>query len=150
MPAVKALDPAEEALWRALNRIMVALPRALDYDLVHATGLSLHEYAALLNLSEAENQELRMTDLAAATALSASRITRLVEELQKRRLVVKRRCTDDARGNVAALTPEGLKRLQAAYPEHLDSARRRVMDYIDPSLVKRMAEALSQVTDQLA
>ncbi|WP_416959990.1 MarR family transcriptional regulator [Streptomyces sp. Agncl-13] len=60
-----------------------------------------------MSLSEAENQELCMADLAAATALSASRITRVVDALQSRGQVVKRRCEADARGNVATLTPEG-------------------------------------------
>lgn len=145
----RPLDPDEEMLWRALNRIMVALPRVLEDDLVHSTGLSLNEYAALMNLSEAEKQELRMADLAAATALSASRITRLVDELQSRGLVVKRRCTEDARGNVARLTDEGLRRLKAAHPDHLRSARNRVVDYVDPALTRRMAEVLRQVAENL-
>src|SRR6266849_3248960 len=101
MPKPAPLDPDEELVWRALNRIMVALPRALDEDLVRETGLSLNAYAALMNLSEAENQEMRMADLAAAIALSASRITRLVDELQERKFVTKRRSGDDGRGNIA-------------------------------------------------
>ena len=72
-------------------RVIVALPRSLDDDLLRATGLTLTEYLVLMNLSEAENQELRMADLAAAAALSASRITRVVEALQGRDQVVKRR-----------------------------------------------------------
>jgi len=143
------LNSDEELLWWALNRIMAALPRVLDYDLLHSTGLSLHEYAALMNLSEAENRELRMADLALATALSASRITRLVDGLQSRNLVIKRRCTEDARGNVAALTAEGMKRLKAAYPDHLRSARSRFMDRVDPALTRPMAEVLGRVAESL-
>jgi DNA-binding MarR family transcriptional regulator len=149
VPKPAPLDPDEELVWRALNRIMVALPRALDEDLVRETGLSLNAYATLMNLSEAENQEMRMADLAAATALSASRITRLVDELQERNMVTKRKSGDDGRGNVARLTPEGLKRLKAAYPHHLKSARTRVMDLLDPALSKRLGKALGQVADGL-
>jgi DNA-binding MarR family transcriptional regulator len=123
----------------------VALPRALDSDLVHATGLALHEYAVLMNLSEAPHQELRMTDLAAATALSASRITRLVDDLRSRGLVSKRRYTGDARGNVASLTPQGLARLEAAWPEHLRSARRRVVDHFEPASLELAAQALQKI-----
>jgi len=143
------LDSDEELVWRALNRIMVALPRALDEDLVRETGLSLNAYATLMSLSEADNQELRMAELAAATALSASRITRLVDELQDRNLVTKRRCDADARGNIARLTPEGLKRLKAAYPHHLRSARDRVMDQLDPALCRRLGKVLTQVAEEL-
>jgi DNA-binding MarR family transcriptional regulator len=103
----------------------------------------------LMTLSEAENQGLRMADLATATALSASRMTRLVDELQDRRLVTKRRCGDDGRGNIAQLTSEGLQRLEAAYPWHLKSARTRVMDLLDPALTKRLGQSFNQVADGL-
>ncbi|WP_406453508.1 MarR family transcriptional regulator [Streptomyces sp. NBC_01622] len=82
-------------------RVIVALPRSSDDDLLRSTGLTLTEYVVLMSLSEGENQELRMANLAAATALSASRITRVVDALQSRGQVVKRRYEGDARGNVA-------------------------------------------------
>lgn len=130
-------------------RIIVALPRSLDDDLLRSTGLTLTEYVVLMNLSEAENQELRMTDLALAAALSASRITRVVDALQSRGQVVKRRFEGDARGNVARLTPEGLKRLEAAYPIHLASARKRVMDLLDGRSLPTMVRQFEAVADKL-
>ncbi|MFJ9374737.1 MarR family winged helix-turn-helix transcriptional regulator [Streptomyces sp. NPDC101455] len=139
------LTAQEERLWRALMRVIVALPRSLDDDLLRATGLTLTEYVVLMSLSEAENHELRMADLAAATALSASRITRVVDALQSRGQVAKRRYEGDARGNVATLTPEGLKRLQAAYPIHLASARKRVMDHLDGRSLAAMVRQFETV-----
>ncbi|MFC9842737.1 MarR family winged helix-turn-helix transcriptional regulator [Streptomyces sp. NPDC060223] len=149
MTAEDPLLAQEERFWRALMRIIVALPRSLDDDLLRSTGLTLTEYVVLMNLSEAENQELRMADLALATALSASRITRVVESLQSRGQVVKRRFEGDARGNVATLTPEGLKRLEAAYPIHLASARKRVMDLLDGRSLPTMARQFEAVADKL-
>ena len=149
MTAEDPLLAQEERFWRALMRIIVALPRSLDDDLLRSTGLSLTEYVVLMNLSEAENQELRMADLALATALSASRITRVVDALQSRGQVVKRRFEGDARGNVATLTPEGLKRLEAAYPIHLASARKRVMDLLDGRSLPAMARQFEAVADKL-
>ncbi|RPE45740.1 MarR family transcriptional regulator [Streptomyces sp. Ag109_O5-1] len=143
------LTAQEERLWRALMRVIVALPRSLDDDLLRSTGLTLTEYVVLMNLSEAENQELRMTDLASATALSASRITRVVDALQSRGQVVKRRYEGDARGNVATLTPEGLKRLQDAYPIHLASARKRVIDLLDGRSVPAMGRQFEAVVEKL-
>jgi DNA-binding MarR family transcriptional regulator len=143
------LTAHEERFWRALLRVIVALPRSLDDDLLRSTGLTLTEYVVLMNLSEAENQELRMADLASATALSASRITRVVDTLQSRGQVVKRRYEGDARGNVATLTPEGLKRLQDAYPVHLASARKRVVDLLDGRSVPAMARQFEGVVEKL-
>ncbi|WP_043664588.1 MarR family winged helix-turn-helix transcriptional regulator [Streptomyces xylophagus] len=148
MTSDDALTAQEERFWRALMRVIVALPRSLDDDLLRSTGLTLTEYVVLMNLSEAENQELRMADLAAATALSASRITRVVDALQSRGQVVKRRYEGDARGNVATLTPEGMKRLQAAYPIHLASARKRVMDHIDGRSLAAMVRQFETVVEK--
>lgn len=148
MTADDALTAQEERFWRALMRVIVALPRSLDDDLLRSTGLTLTEYVVLMSLSEAENQELRMADLAAATALSASRITRVVDALQSRGQVVKRRYEGDARGNVATLTPEGLKRLQAAYPIHLASARKRVMDHLDGRSLSAMVRQFETVVEK--
>ncbi|MEV7341811.1 MarR family transcriptional regulator [Streptomyces sp. NPDC093544] len=149
MTAEDPLLAQEERFWRALMRVIVALPRSLDDDLLRSTGLTLTEYVVLMNLSEAENQELRMADLASATALSASRITRVVDALQSRGQVVKRRFEGDARGNVATLTPEGLKRLEAAYPIHLASARKRVMDLLDGRSLPTMVRQFEAVADKL-
>ncbi|MEV0904333.1 MarR family winged helix-turn-helix transcriptional regulator [Streptomyces hokutonensis] len=148
MTAEDPLTAQEERFWRALMRVIVALPRSLDDDLLRATGLTLTEYVVLMSLSEAENQELRMADLASATALSASRITRVVDALQSRGQVVKRRYEGDARGNVATLTPDGMNRLQAAYPVHLASARKRVMDHLDGRSLSAMVRQFETVVEK--
>ncbi|MBP2325194.1 DNA-binding MarR family transcriptional regulator [Kibdelosporangium banguiense] len=145
----RPLTAREEVLWRAIQRLTVSLPRALDDDLLRSTGLSLTDYAVLMHLSEAEHHMLRMADLALATALSASRITRVVENLQSRGLVVKRRCDGDGRGYNAMLTPEGMQRLKAAYPAHLASARRRVIDQIAPDLIATVGEQLVRVAESI-
>ncbi|CAM3897204.1 MarR family winged helix-turn-helix transcriptional regulator [Kibdelosporangium persicum] len=143
------LTAREEALWRALARLMVSLPRALDDDLLRDTGLSLTDYSVLMHLSEAENQQLRMADLATATALSASRIPRVVDNLRSRGLVEKRRTDSDGRGYNAVLTPPGLQRLRSAYPTHLASVRKRVVDLMDPDLIGPVGKQLVAVAERL-
>ena len=142
---VQALSPSEEALWRAVMRIVKVIPRHLDSDLIRGAGLTASEYTTIMHLSEAPNRELRMADLASATDLSASRITRLVDELQSRGLVTKTASSSDARGNVAKLTPRGMAKLKAAWPVHLASVRRLFFDCIDAAAVAGIANALADV-----
>src|SRR5271154_6523947 len=108
MAGADRLNVTEDVFWRALMRIVISLPRRLDGELLRAVGISANEYLTLMSLSEASGGALRMSDLADSTALSASRMTRLVDELQSRGLVTKRASTEDGRGNVAGLTPVGL------------------------------------------
>jgi DNA-binding MarR family transcriptional regulator len=102
-----------------------------------------------MNLSEAEDHEMRMTELAAASTLSPSRVTRLVDELRGQGLVVKRPCANDRRGNVTRLTAKGMAKLKAAYPHHLASARRRVMVRVDGRLTRELAAVLVELADDL-
>jgi DNA-binding MarR family transcriptional regulator len=149
MATVESLAPAEEELWRAVMRIVKVIPRHLDSDLVKGAGLTASEYTTIMHLSEAPNRELRMAELASATDLSASRMTRLVDDLQTRGLVTKTASSSDARGNVARLTPRGMAKLKSAWPVHLASVRRRFFDSIDAAAVEEVARALAGVADHL-
>src|SRR3984885_14440484 len=149
MAAVEPLSPSEEALWRTVMRIIKVIPRHLDSDLIRGAGLTASEYTTIMHLSEGPNRELRMADLATATDLSPSRMTRLVNDLQSRGLVVKTASSSDARGNVARLTPRGRAKLKSAWPVHLASVRRRFFDCIDPAAVEGVAKALAEVADHL-
>jgi DNA-binding MarR family transcriptional regulator len=145
MATVEPLSSTEEALWRAVMRIVKVIPRDLDSDLIRGAGLTASEYTTIMHLSEAPNRELRMADLANATGLSPSRTTRLVDDLRSRGLVTKTASSSDARGNVARLTPRGMAKLKSAWPVHLASVRRRFFDSIDAKAVEGVAKALSEV-----
>jgi DNA-binding MarR family transcriptional regulator len=149
MAKIEPFSPGEESLWRALMVIVKALPRYLDSDLVQGSGLTASEYTTIMHLSEAPNRELRMNDLASATGLSPSRMTRLVDDLQTRSLVTKVASSTDARGNVARLTPRGMAKLRAAWPVHLASVRTRFFDHLDATSIEVVGRAMSVVADQL-
>ncbi len=150
MPKVKPLTASEERFWRALMRILITLPRHLDRDMIQTTGITANNYTTLMNLSEAPNREMRMADLAKSTGLSASRTTRLVDDLVARGFVIKRTSSVDARGNIAKLTPKGMAKLKAAWPAHLASVRDRVFDQLDPAAVANAAVLLDTLASKIA
>jgi len=149
MAKVKRLNPDEEALWRALMRIVLTLPRRLDSDLLRSTGLGASEYKVLMHLSEAQDRTLRMAVLADAAGLSPSRTTRVVDGLESRGFVTKRSSSEDRRSFLAKLTPKGLTKLKSAWPTHLASARSRLFDHIDGTAVPQIAQALRAVAARL-
>ncbi len=149
MATGKPLSPTEEELWRAVMRIIKVIPRHLDTDLIRGAGLTASEYTTIMHLSEGPNRELRMADLASATDLSASRMTRLVDDLQTRGLVTKTASSSDARGNVARLTPRGMAKLKTAWPVHLASVRSRFLDCIDAADIDGVTRVLAEVADHL-
>jgi DNA-binding MarR family transcriptional regulator len=139
------LDPKEEALMRALGRVMLALPRLIDTDMIGEGQLPLSEYTPLMHLSEAPGQRMRMSELASACNVSLSGMTRVVTRLEKRGLVLRAKCHEDARGWNAVLTESGLACLEKAWPAHLSSVRRHVFDHLEGHDLAELATALRKV-----
>ena len=127
---LRPLSHDEEALWRLFARLMLVAPRALEADLIRSSRLNFAEYHVLAYLSEQPGRSLRMSNLSDLSALSPSGMTRVVERLARQGLIDRRRSADDGRGQVAVLTDAGLTRLQEAWPDHLASVRRRIMDHL--------------------
>ncbi|MDX2643773.1 MarR family winged helix-turn-helix transcriptional regulator [Streptomyces sp. NPDC001902] len=142
---ITPLSPDEEAVIRSLHRVIYALPRAMDADLVREQRLPLTEYMALMHLSEAPERQMRMTDLAVACERSLSGMTRAVYRLQSDGLVQRVKDTQDARGWNAVLTDAGLARLREAWPTNLASVRRRFLDHLDGLDLKALAAALARI-----
>ena len=125
------LSPVEEAFIRSLGRVLYALPRVMDAELVREQQLPLIEYMTLMRLSEAPGQHLRMSELASVVDMSLSGMTRVVTRLESEGLVHRVRCREDGRGWNAVLTAAGLARLEQAWPSHLASVRRLVLAHFD-------------------
>jgi DNA-binding MarR family transcriptional regulator len=145
MPTAQPLSPDEEAVIRALPRLIYAFPRAMDADLVREQQLSLIEYLTLMHLSEAPNRRMRMGDLAVACELSLSGMSRIVGRLEGQGAVERVRCDEDARGLNAVLTDAGLARLEKAWPTHLASTRRHLLDHFEGVDLAQIARALQRV-----
>src|ERR1700733_11997322 len=144
-PPVSPLTAEEEAAWRALGRAVLVIPRVLDADLLASQGLSMTEYSVLMNLSEAPDRSLRMSELANYVSISVSGLTRVVERLSRQGLVERVRAESDRRGQVAVLTPAGLERLERAWPTHLASVRNHVMDHLRGLALAAVAVAFSGI-----
>jgi len=140
--AVVPLSPAEEAVIRALGRLILVMPRELDADLQQEQRMSLSEYSVLRHLSETEHGRMRMNELAAACDMSMSGMTRLAAKLEAQGHLRRIRCENDARGLNAVLTDDGLARLREAWPTHLRSVRRHIVDHLEGLDLCRLATAL--------
>ncbi|WP_231644180.1 MarR family winged helix-turn-helix transcriptional regulator [Mycolicibacterium baixiangningiae] len=142
------LSADEEAFWRALLQVVIALPRAIDDDF-RGTGLTMSSYGVLSNLSEADGWSLRLSQLAVAGWLSPSRISRLVDSLQAEGLVTKRRAEGDGRAHVATLTEKGFGVLEQNYSISLASARHRVLDHLGGQDAASLAALFTRIAGGL-
>src|SRR4051812_18558449 len=144
-PSQQPLTRDEEAVVRALGRAILVIPRVMDADLMREQRLPLSEYGTLMHLSEAPHRRMRMSELAAACNLSLSGMTRVVNRLEKQGLIQRAKCQEDLRGWNAVLTDDGLARLREAWPAHLTSIRRHVLDNLAGHDLAALAAALQRV-----
>jgi DNA-binding MarR family transcriptional regulator len=124
----QALTDVQLSAWRSFLRAHAQLTRTLESELMAAQDLPLPSYEVLLHLAEAPSRRLRMTELADRVLLSRSGLTRLVDRLERDRLVERASCPNDARGTHAVLTDAGLARLREAAPTHLEGVAKHVME----------------------
>ena len=125
------------------------LVKSLAEDLAGEAPISLPEYVVLVHLSEADGQQLRIGDLAAISALSPSRMSRLVDEMVAKGRLTKTRLAEDGRSTAATLTPAGLSILRTTYPTQLRNIRRRVFDLLTDDEVQALNTALWKIRDGL-
>ncbi|MGW5202658.1 MarR family winged helix-turn-helix transcriptional regulator [Streptomyces spiralis] len=91
MPTPTTIEPLnqhEEAFLRVLGRVMTRLPRVVDADMLQEQPITGGEYMVLVHLSEAPDNHLRMSEVAHACGLSLSGMTRVVDRLESRSLVL--------------------------------------------------------------
>lgn len=117
---------------------------------VHAAhGLAGTDFDTLLRLARSPQRRLRMSDLAAQTALSTSGITRIVDRLERQKLVRRDLSADDRRGCSAVLTEDGYRRLAADLPPLLDTIQRRFVDPLTSDQLNGLTDSLRVLRDAL-
>jgi DNA-binding MarR family transcriptional regulator len=139
------LTADEEAAWRAFASVLVRLPWALECPLQRDAGLSFIEYHALAMLSETPDHTRRMSDLAAVTNASLSRLSHLIKRLEARGFVLREADPTDGRYTNAVLTKAGHKHLVASAPLHVATVRQLVIDAFTTAGIRQLHEAAEQI-----
>jgi DNA-binding MarR family transcriptional regulator len=150
MTVQEGLTPTELATWRTFLRAHATVTRRLEAELVAEHELPLASYDVLVQLSEAPERRLRMTELADRILLSRSGLTRLADRLERDGLLTREACPSDARGTLAVLTDAGLDRLRSAWPTHRRGVAEHVTGRLTTDEVVELGRLLGKlVSDEL-
>ncbi len=134
------LTDEEQRTWRLFLTACQSVFGSIEAQLLHDSGLPHGYYEILVHLSEAPGRALRMSQLAAASTYSKSRLSHAVSKLEGRGLVVRLDCPTDRRGQIAQLTEKGYALLEEAAPGHVDQVRRALIDALTPEQVAQLGE----------
>ncbi|HYQ62857.1 MarR family winged helix-turn-helix transcriptional regulator [Actinophytocola sp.] len=122
------LADEERQTWLALVGMLIRLPSALDAQLQQDAGLNHFEYQVLAALSELPDRTIRMSELAMLANGSLSRMSHVVNRLEKRGWVRRTPDPADGRYTLATLTEDGWQKVVDTAPGHVAAVRRLVFD----------------------
>jgi DNA-binding MarR family transcriptional regulator len=132
-------SPRQEAflnLWRTYDRL-----RQLEDDLFDEWGLTAQQYNALRLLRARGAEPLTTLGLAGKLISKAPDITRLLDKLVERGLIVRRRLEGDRRVVEISITPDGLALLERL-DEPVRQCHERQLGHLDDEQLARLTQLL--------
>ncbi|MBH5337053.1 MarR family transcriptional regulator [Streptomyces pactum] len=142
------LSEDEQRAWRTHLDVNRLLTHQLERDL-QPFGLTMNDYEILVNLSESAERRMRMSDLAAATLQSKSRLSHQITRMENAGLVRREHCESDRRGLYAVLTDHGWETMVKVAPHHVDSVRRHFIDLLSQADLMSLRDSLVPVAEHL-
>lgn len=143
---VRRWCPVSSEAWTGLLQTHRRLTRELDAELEAQHDLSFSALEILARLHRAEERHLRMSDLADQASLSLSRVSRLVDQLERRGAVARQACPTDARVVHVVLTDPGAELLCQAQETHFAGVEERFFGRLSEDEVAVLAEIFSRFT----
>ncbi|HEY2672166.1 MAG TPA: MarR family winged helix-turn-helix transcriptional regulator [Rugosimonospora sp.] len=139
------LDEEEMSTWFALASVLMWLPSALDAQLECDAGISHFEYQVLAMLSMSPERTARMSELAALTNGTLSRLSHVVTRLEKQGWVTRAADSDNRRYTLATLTASGWDKVTATAPGHVNAVRSLVFDPLTRAQAIHLRDIASRI-----
>lgn len=133
--------------WRRLYVSFWRVCNATEADLQAAGRPALTWYDALYELYRAPGRRLRMSELARQALLSKSGLTRLVDRLEKEKLIERRACPEDGRVQHIQLTDRGVETLREIWAVYRVGIARQFAAHLTEADARDLARILTKVTE---
>jgi DNA-binding MarR family transcriptional regulator len=139
------LSAAERQAWLAFMRVQMRMNYEMNRQLQSDSDLSLADYHVLNALTQAPDERLQVSDLAALIGWELSRASHQLRRLCERGLAERVPSDDDGRATDAILTKAGRKAIEAAAPGHVALVRRLFFDPLPSELLAPLTAALEHI-----
>ena len=143
------LNEDQQRAWRKLAAVTMLLPAALEAQLQRDADLTHFGYWVLAMLSEAPDRAVRMSELAARSNGSQSRLSHVVARLEAQGWVTRERTAEDGRGQRCRLTDAGYAKVVASAPAHADQVHSLVFDALTPQQVAQLDSICAAILHRL-
>lgn len=143
--------PSRDALdaWRSHTETFDIVRTRVEARLHRDSQLSSGDYRVLLALSEAPGNSLRSSDLAAHIEWERSRLSGHLGRMERRGLVRREPCIEDARGSQVVLAEEGARAFRASTIPHLQAIKETFVDAFTSDELARLNELTAVLREHL-
>ncbi|WP_020018201.1 MarR family winged helix-turn-helix transcriptional regulator [Promicromonospora sukumoe] len=131
-----------------LHALLELLPTALDKRMQPA-GLTSFEFTLLEALAEADGGKLRLSALASRTNATLARLSRVVTGLERKGLVRRAPCPEDARATNAVLTDQGRQVYRDGTGLYADAVSSMILDGLSEGDVDDLARLAFAILTRL-
>jgi len=135
--------------WRKYYSTFWRIFATIEADLAAAGLPSLSWYDALYELYLAPGHHLRMSELAHSALLSRSGLTRLVDKLEKEKLIERKACDKDGRVQHAQLTDKGVETLRKIWPVYRAGIKKYFAEHLDETEAAKVGEVFARMSAAL-
>src|SRR5438552_9932914 len=143
------LDERQQRVWQGYLHLNQDLIGVLEQQLTRESGLSGADYRVLVPISEAPGGLLRARDLGSEIGWDRSRLSHHLSRMEKRGLIIREECAEDARGLMVRLTKAGRRAIEEAAPGHVEAVRRYFFDRLSDDEIETMAAVFDRLLENL-
>ncbi|WP_082209913.1 MarR family winged helix-turn-helix transcriptional regulator [Fischerella sp. PCC 9605] len=146
----KKLDEMRNSTWRLFLTAQIQVIEQIQERLSAANLPPLEWYDVLWALKDTPEQRLRLSELAEQVLLSRSNLTRLLDRLEKQKLLRREPCLTDRRGTFAVLTEAGAAMQKKMWAIYSQGIAEYFGDQLSDEEVKVMQQALKKILGVIA
>jgi DNA-binding MarR family transcriptional regulator len=149
MTVPRWLDERQQCAWRSYLAMHGQLTARLHRQLQDDSGLSLADFDVLVQLTDHPDGRVRVLQLARTLQWEKSRLSHHLARMQRRGLVCREECPEDARGAFVVLTPAGREAIEQAAPKHVETVRDLFFDQLTAEQVDTLHAITGRVLGRL-
>lgn len=138
----KAPSDTQVTAWARLVWASQTVTGRIEADLKASGMPPLTWYDVLLELERAKGGALRPREIAEETLFTRYNVTRLIDRMEKKELVRRVACPEDARGALVEITEAGRKLRKEMWPVYAAALRKHFADRLTDDEAVKLAELL--------
>jgi DNA-binding MarR family transcriptional regulator len=117
-------------------------------EVLQPYGLAVAEYEILVRVQKAGDSGIRMQDLTKTALLTSSGLTRLVDRLEQRGLLLRRAASADQRGRLCTISAAGLSLLERALPAFMQTVEHTLR--VDAKITRKELAVVTDILKRIA